>query len=280
MWSVKRQRLQVALLEQQVVVDTSLQLGGQATVLPTGLAPGDAGPRWAGGVAALERWLQDHPHKGAQMQVHLSAQLVRWLCLPWPLGLVQPDALQAYAQARLRATFGAAAEQWQLVTAPPQPGQAVVACAMDQALIEALQALAHTHGLKLDHVGPYFAAAHDHWHPQLQRGTVWFAGLEPSAMTVGLLHKGQWLGLRSVRLAGQSSEDWPTVLGALQRQMRIGCDLGADGEGDTEGAWPVYVSGALGAGHPAAQGHTHLVPPTREPAMAADLAWARMAWGV
>lgn len=273
MWSVKRQRLQVALMEQEVVVvDTTKPQGNNTWVLPTNLETGQTGSRWAPALATLEQWLQDHPQNGAQMLVHLSAQLVRWQCLPWPLGLVQPEALQAYAQARMQATFGAAAAQWRLLTGAPQPGHTVVACAIDEALLVAVQTLCTTHHLKLDHVGPYFAAAHDHWHPQLRRGKLWFVGLEPGAMTLGLLHQGRWLGLRSVRLAGDHATGWLEVLAALQRQMRISCGLEADEN------LPVLVSGAVPVGQHPALGHRHLVPAapgeaTVEPA-------ARLAWGV
>ena len=270
MWSVKHPVLRVALLETQVVVAGGAAPVGEPVVLPVA-GPAAVGPRWPQALAALDTWLQNNPRPSCTLQVVLSTQLVRWQCLPWPRGLTQPAALHAYAQARLRETFGPVADQWAVLTATPHPGQPVLLCATDQDLLTQLQALAQNHRLHLGSTSPYFAAARDHWQHRLRRGTVWFAALEPGGLTLGLLRHGHCQGVRSVRLANQDNTDAVGALVALQQQMRVGAGL------EQRGPEPVLTCGVEPPTPTAALAHTHLVP---EGHTAAGRVQTRMAWGV
>lgn len=271
MWFADRQPLQVALLERQLVVARGRRTGDAVEVID--LSPAAAStPAWQPAVDALRDWLARAGQKPADLNVRLSTHLVRWQLLPWQDPLSRPQERQAYARLRLRATFGAVADGWRVVGAPAAPGQAWLACAVDEALIAALQALQTPGGVRLRSVAPYFATAYDHWRGQLGRGSAWFGAVEPGGLTLGLLQQGRWCGLRTLRLPGSPDAGWLAQLPALQAQIAVGAGLSGPPEA------PLHLAACTT--QPAPDRDLGVVWHAPAGAAAAAGGLARMAWGI
>lgn len=275
MWFAERPLLQVALLEDHLVIDRPPARGAPDTTSLQVLnlaAPVAGAPIWQPAMDALAAWLREQGLQRAHLHVHLSAHFVRWQLLEWQPRLTQPQELDAYVQLRYRATFGAPADQWRVVHAEPQPGCALPTCAIDEALLTALNELQTIGRARVLHATPYFSAAFDRWRSRLDRQTAWFGAAEPGSLTLGLLHRGVWCGLRAARHHGQGDAGWRSVLPALQAQIGLASGL------DLQPAPPLFLAGCGAApGGRADPGLVWLQPEGgREPAHGI----ARMAWGV
>jgi hypothetical protein len=209
---------------------SALQAGGESIAC----AAGGAGELWRAPLATLQQWLQEHPARRARVQVVLSGRLVRWQLLPWRAELNGPAEQSAYARARFREIYGAAADHWQVLQAVQPPGLTVPACAVDVALMEALQQICQQAGATLESVQPYFGCAFDRWNSRLKGKTVWFGVVEPDCTSLALLRKGQWMGLHSQRTDG----NWREALPGMMAQMGIAAGL------DDE-VVPIYLAGNM-----------------------------------
>lgn len=275
MWFAERRPLQAALLEDRVIVCPAAARGApaQAQVLPLPAAVAGA-KAWDAPVRALTQWLREHASPGTRLQLFLSGDFVRWQLLDWPPTLASPDEVDAYARLRFRTAFGATADDWQLSLGPLLPGQPLPACAIDQGLLRALEGL-QTDGVARVHgATPYFAAAFDRWRRRVGRQTAWFGVAEPGHLTLGLLHRGRWRGLRSCRLPrdSQAAEAvWGALVPPLQAQMGVSSGL------ELPAQVPLYLAGCFSAPKASAwPGLVWLAPEGDKPTQGVE----RMAWGV
>lgn len=236
----ERPVLHVALLEDRLVIGSASRrrsaLDGKAEVVNLPQANPQA-PAWQPAVAALAGWLKERDLKRARLHVFLSSQLVRWQLLEWQPQLARPQELEAYVHLRFRATFGAVADSWRVVHTEPLPGRALPACAIDEALLTELQGLQSIGEARVASVVPYFSAAFDRWRGSVGERIAWFGVAEPGSLTLGLLHRGVWHGLRSARHDQQSMAGWRSVLPALQAQIQLASGL------DLAKTPPVYLVG-------------------------------------
>ena len=276
MWSPERPVWHVALLEDRLVIGRAAPPWSMrrpdVQVLPVEPAATDGLAPWAPAVAALSAWLGAQKGARARLHIVLSACFVRWQLLAWPSQLSRPDEVAAYTAVRFRETYGSAVDGWKLLHADPTPGQAFPGCAVDTALLEALQGLGAVSGTQIAQVMPYFSAAFDRWRGRVGRKTAWLGVVEPGYLTLALLHRGGWQGLRSVRHEGLSAAGWQGVLSALQTQMSVASGLAFAQEP------ALFLAGCSGAPlAPSDQGFTWLAPGSaREAGAGLD----RMAWGV
>lgn len=189
---------------------------------------------WRGAVSALAQLLgrQTPGARAPRLRVVLSGAFVRWQILAWRPELSRPEEVAAYASLRFTETFGKAARDWDVLYSPQLPGKAVPACAVDAALVQALRTLCTDTGARLELVTPYFAAAVDGGCPALKSGPVWFGTIEPECVTLGLLRKGDWLGLQSQRVA----DNWRDVVPGMMARVAIAAGL-------APASAPLYLTG-------------------------------------
>jgi hypothetical protein len=184
----------------------------------------DAEP-WRPAVDALARLLVAKRKEKPALRIVLSSRFVRWQLLPWREELTQPEELATYARLGFIETFGNAAEGWQILHAPQPPNKTVPACAIDNTLLATLHSTCRDAGVHLDAVTPYFASAFDRWRNVFKGKAAWFGLIEADCLSLGLLHEGNWAGLRTQRLDGDSREDWRDVLPGMMAQIGLPAGL-------------------------------------------------------
>jgi hypothetical protein len=204
-------------------------------------APAEQGETWQPAVLALAQWLAGQAGKKLSLHLVLSGRYVRWQLLPWRPELTQAQEVAAYARARFKETFGKVADDWQVLHTPQPPGKTTLACAVDTALLQALQTTCETAGAKLASVTPYFASAFDHWRASLTEKTLWFGLIESDGLSLGLLQDGHWIAQRTQRL----DDDWRALLPGMLAQLAIVANLA-----DTQ--VPVYLAGEVAVPAPVA----------------------------
>lgn len=219
MWSAEShssRHLRVALLGDRLV----LSLGG-ATAREVGFdAPGKDEPAWRAAVAALAAQLAQQRGQVGRVSVVLGSSFVRWQLVDWPAQAGSDSELQAFLRLRFRGVYGAASAAWRLAHAVASPGQALPACAVDEALPTALAQAAKGVNARLVSVRPYVSSALDHWRSQWRGHAAWVAVVEPGHLTLALLDaRGHWLGLGSVHCA--EGPAWREALAGLQSRLAL-----------------------------------------------------------
>lgn len=172
---------------------------------------------WQAPLRQLSAWLAELKPGGA-MEIALSAELAPLHLLPW-----REDALHAEQQALLahghfRQVFGEAASAWQIGVQPTGYGQAWLASAIDEALLQALAALARERQLRLQAVVPLTVSLFNGARRQLKRGSCWMVVAEPARLVALHLHQGRWQLLHTLPAAALQQEP---VEQLLLREARL-----------------------------------------------------------
>ena len=145
------------------------------------------------------------PRTGA-LKVVLSAQLVRYAVLPWSAALGSENEWLAFARHAFSSTYGAEAAGWRIRVAIADRGKARVACAIDSALYEALQAHPNVVSIQPELMGEF-----NERRQELAEGRAWLVLSEPGRLTLCLIGDGDWKLIRSRRV----DEDWRAALPGL-----------------------------------------------------------------
>jgi hypothetical protein len=203
--------------------------GGAAQAL--GVAPADGASAWRAAVEALPLALGERAPR--RLDVILSHHFVRYALLPWNAALKTDDAWRAYAEHRLAAIHGAPAAPWALRVAATAPRGARIACAAEQALIDALQAKLRERGVRLASVQPHLMAAFNRSRRRLRGASCWLVVEEAGRLALALIERGAWRALRSRRVDARWRDALPTLL------AREGALLGR------ESPLPPFVASAL-----------------------------------
>lgn len=120
---------------------------------------GDAAPLADRVAAALGLALAQAGAGRGQASVVLSNDLVHYTVLPWQAGITRPAEVQAVARLQFERLLGDAAQTCSVHCHEGGYGQPVLACAVDQALVDAVRATLAERGLKLVSVQPLLMAA-------------------------------------------------------------------------------------------------------------------------
>jgi hypothetical protein len=224
-------------------------------------------PLWQPALELAQALLKQQAPKGASLQVILGGRLVRWLVMEWDPALTRAEERLAVARLRFQQVYGTQALAWQVTLPLQAPGCATLACAVDKALIDALQETSRSMELRLKLVTPYFASAIDRYLPRERASDFWFGLVEPDHLTLGLVCQGQWRQLRSQRL----QHSLQSTLQSTMTQMYLSAGL------------ETAPARLLLAGQPPAANSPFTLPCSWLPAgkvAAAQTAAQRMVWGV
>ncbi|MDX8385066.1 MAG: hypothetical protein R8M11_00955 [Gallionella sp.] len=146
--------------------------------------------------ALLPRYSEDRPN----VTVVLSNHFVHYALVPWN-GLISSDEEHlAYARHHFEMTYGKSSATWDLRLNQLDAGAAQLASAVPEPLLMACSEMVKRHGLQLESVQPYFMSAFNQYKSQIQRADAWFALVEPGAICLAHIKKGQWMRMRTARL--------------------------------------------------------------------------------
>ncbi|MEI7970034.1 MAG: hypothetical protein WCJ69_13705 [Betaproteobacteria bacterium] len=164
------------------------------------LVTGDGpGAPWQPAVDALARFLQARRARGTDLRVEASGHFCRWMLLP-PDDAIATDAeWHAYARASLEGVHGDRARGWEFRLGAQRAGESVPLCAMDRALLDQLRLACTAGGVRLAGVTTAFATAFDRHRSASRAPRSAFALLETGRCTLGVLARGRWVHLSSVR---------------------------------------------------------------------------------
>jgi len=202
-----------------------------------GYATGD----WAGALAELETMLRSHRPTGARsrlgrpaLSVALSLGYARFFRLPWSEPLLKRGRWAAFAAAQFAAQFasassgsGAAPDSFSFLVEDAPPGAPRLACAIEHALLVALNELARRTNTRLISASPWIAAAIN-LHARHLPADGWFAAIEDGHLALVMLSEGvareiaiaPWPDETSSRHPGTPS-DWRISLARLECRMRL-----------------------------------------------------------
>lgn len=205
-------------------------------------APAAGAARWTPAVDGLRDWLQARPSRGAELQLVLSNRFVRYAVLPWCDGVVTRTEREAQARHQLRDTYGDAADAWHLRVADSGHGEPALVCAVDRALLQAVQALAEGARVRLAAVQPLLMLAFNRFRREMGGGACLMV-LEPGALCCAVWRDGRW---QAVQVSQVGAQGWDEAL--VERQVAV--------HALPEGT-PVFLFDASGAAQPRREGQAY-----------------------
>lgn len=214
------------------------------------------GPRWQPAVDSLRQWLEERPARQARLHLVLSNRFVRYAVMPWRDGILRAEEREAQARHLLCETYGEGAARWHLRLADAGYGRPALVCAVDHALVDALQQLAAERRLHLAAVQPLLMLAFNRFRRDLGDESCLMV-LEPGALCCAVVRAGCW---QAVQVGHVGPQGWNEAL--VERQIAVH-GLPAD--------MPVFLFDASGAAQPQREGDAYRSLRTR-PAAKADLA--------
>lgn len=162
---------------------------------------------WQAGLAAFAGWVR---HAGVGLRavpltISVSTRWCQLAMLPWSDALLYQDSARRYQQERFTQIYGSAARAWEVLCDDSPRGQPRLACALDAAFAQGLQAAALAHGhhnVRLESVvtasGRTIAAT------PCDR----FAILEPGRLVLVARRYGRIVGVEAQSCGG----NWPPAL--------------------------------------------------------------------
>lgn len=180
-----------------------------ATQEVVALAP--APTPWQAAVDALPDALARHAPRRAELTCVLSNHFVRYVLLPWNAQLQTEAAWLALARHRLAGIYGQQADAWTLRVTATAPRGPRIACAIETALLAALQAKTAGGHARLASVQPHLMAAFNAVRRRLPGASCWLVVEEAGCLLLALIEGGIW---RSVRRRRAPASD-PAALDAL-----------------------------------------------------------------
>lgn len=203
----------------------------------------DHGRPWFAPIQALSRHLSQTPAAvGIKpgLEVLLSSHFVRLLMLPWQAGVYSAEERQSYARSYFRQIHGAVADGWRVSLADMPPGQASPICAVDGALVDALEELAGSRGYRLTSIEAGLVATAARLSKSF-RDTSLLAMVEPGRLSCILAQNGQWQGFASLALDAQLAWDFAALWPGVLARLGLAATTGENGHlylGRVEGALP------------------------------------------
>jgi len=209
----RRAELGVALFPEHLLIT---RVGGWRRKLLAkeiiALAPASVdAPRWQPALETLAGKVAAGDLAGADVTVVLSNHYVHYVLVPWSELLSSEEDQLAFARQRFVRVHGSVAEGWLLRLSQASSRQARLACGVEKALIDALEAVLTPLGRRYRSLQPHFMASFNLWRARLSEQPGWFVVAEPGRLCLALLQDGQWQSVRSVKI----SADWPHELSTV-----------------------------------------------------------------
>jgi hypothetical protein len=172
---------------------------------PIALAPVEGAPEWRPAVDALAEVLKNRKQ---DVSVVLPDSFVRYALLPWNAAIKTEEQWMALARHRLAAVHGSKVAEWELRITDTGPEAPRLVCALERALLQAVDEKFHAAGVPLVSVQPFLVAAFNRLRSTIGNGSCWLVVEEPGRLTLALIQRGVWTAIRTRRV----DERWRIVL--------------------------------------------------------------------
>jgi hypothetical protein len=163
---------------------------------------------WQAAIAALPDVIKGVKGDAA---VVLADQFVRYTLLPWNEALKSAEQWRALAQHRFNALHGPRTTEWDVKVCDTAPMGARLACAVDRDLIQSLASIFTRINIRLVSVQPFLVAAFNRIRRRVGNGSCWIVVEEPGRLTLALIRRGEWIGIRGRR----ADRSWRNALPEL-----------------------------------------------------------------
>lgn len=214
LWSAER--LRIGLAPERVDLARLRLLSTQKLTRQSSVScapkPGEA--PWQAALAALDGALAEWGSRGGSAAVVLSNHWVRYAVLPWQPSVTAAAEVEQLARLHFERNFGAAVSGWTIRSCDRGYGAAHLACAVDTALITALQACLAAHGMRLSTLQPLLMAAYNDARREFSGNTA-FVIVETGRVCLSLLHQDRWLAIASRRTGADLGEALEQELATL-----------------------------------------------------------------
>lgn len=187
--------------------------GAGKTSASLDLIPCEGG--WQAGLDALADKLQ--AERGETTFV-LSSQFVRYAVLPWKDELADQNEWLAYAQHTLLSHYGLDLERYTLRLSPQRFGMPVMAAAIENTLLAAIEHCMAACGGKLGAVEPYLMSVFNAHRGAFTQASFWLCILEADRITVARINDGAWTHV-AVRAIDQSAGWQAGLETAITREL-------------------------------------------------------------
>jgi hypothetical protein len=177
------------------------------------VAPAAAGtPVWQPALDALAGQVSGGALAGANVRVVLSSGLVRYALVPHSDALTGEQEEIAFARHCFARIYGSQADDWVIRLSAAQPRRTRLACAVEKALLDALDRVLAPLGERYRSLQPHLMASFNRWRARLGERPGWFVVAEPGLLCLTLLRDGQWQSVRTVKVGADWPRELPSVL--------------------------------------------------------------------
>jgi hypothetical protein len=187
-------------------------------------APVNGEAPWVKALDGLETCLAGLGTDKIDAVVVLSNHFVRYALLPWSDQISDTNEEQAFIRHCFVQTYGEEARHWAFRLSPGGYGEAQVASAIDQGLLDGLERVMSAHGLRLVSLQPGFMTAFNQWRQRLLDPVAWFVVAEPGRLCLSLLQQGRWCSLKTVKVGNE----WQQALKKLLEREFLVSESGTE----------------------------------------------------
>jgi hypothetical protein len=154
-------------------------------------------------LSAFERELDERAsRRGTRVTCIVAGDAARYRIVPWSDELVGTAQRQVLAEHCFREAYGEAARGWEVRMHTGRHGAAALACALDMALLDRLDALVQARQLRLVSVQPSLMHAFNATSVPREPGPYWFVCIDALRATALLMSPGEPLHVKQLSTAG------------------------------------------------------------------------------
>lgn len=158
---------------------------------------------------------------GADVTLVLSSHFVRYTLAPSSELLDGESEEQLFARHCFAEVYGSAAEDWAVRVTPNSDRGPRLACAIDQAMIDAVMLVMAPLGRRFVSLQPSLMKSFNAWRSRIRNRSAWFVVAESGMLCLALLGKGRWQTVNTVKVG----DAWPLELPFILERESSLCSL-------------------------------------------------------
>ncbi|MBI4293737.1 MAG: hypothetical protein HY661_19850 [Betaproteobacteria bacterium] len=176
-------------------------------------APAEPGePLWLPAVNALAAKVAAGALAKADVTLVLSNRFVHYTVVPWSDTLGGKEEELAFARHCFARVHGSDADEWEIKLSGAKPRKPRLACAVEQSLIEDLNARMSPLASRYRSLQPHLMASFNRTRARLGERAAWLVVAEPGLLCLALLQDGCWQSVRTINVGADWMSELPGVL--------------------------------------------------------------------